>query len=282
MYGLSGEFLAAARFSNTRPRYYSTGTSIITAMDFWFENNGPRISDQELRLFRAASNGAVEIVRSLLSEKTGIAMINGFNALHTASKKNHTSVIRALLAELPAYAESRTEDGRTALMIAASEGHIESCRELRYIAHLVDKQQNTALHYSVWGGHESCSRVLVEECGVDSNAANNEGLLPVQLASANNNLPLFLFLSGADSLSSSGLNSFHRACMYGSLEIVKFLVAQSTVDVSLSTHSGSFPMHLACKGGHLAVAQFLLDATHANVNARDAYALTPLHLACIG
>jgi ankyrin repeat protein len=257
-------------------------------MEVWFdevEETRPSFSEEEMQLFRAASSGSREAVLGWLTKGVSAeVLINGFNALHIAAKKNRESVVDVILEHDCVLALSKTEDCRTALMIAAYEGHLETSRVLARVPKLcdeMDRDGNTALHYCVWGGKEDVTRFLLDECQADPTRPNREGVLPIQLASASNNLRLFLLLSGADAGSSGGLNSLHRACMYGSLDIVRHMIAETPSLIASTTASGSSPLHLAAKGGFLPVVECLLQS-EAVVDVKDSFALTPLHLACIG
>ena len=213
-------------------------------------------------------------------------LINSLNAVHIAAKKNHANVLTLLLTKNSILASSLTEDGRSALMIAAYEGNIEACRAIQScvpITHLRDMNGNNALHYAVWGGHEAVVAFLVNECLIDANLSNKEGLLPIQLATANNSLHLLPYLSGANVESSSGLNCLHRGCMYGSLQVVKHLLLQEDIDFMVRTASGATALHLAAKAGHIDIVKCLLERRKdLNVNVTDNFYITPLHLACLG
>jgi ankyrin repeat protein len=252
----------------------------------WFDDEPPAYTNEEFKLFKAASRNQLEVVIDLLIK--GIRSdikINGFNTLHAATKKGYSGIIRVLLSHNESLAISLTGDGRSALMIAAVEGHVEACKAIESkgsTTYLLDNDSNNALHYSVWGGHEETTRYLVDECKIDSTIANKEGLLPIQLAAASNQLNLFVMLSGADVESASGFNSLHRASMYGSLETVQHLISTNKVNYSLCTASGSTILHLAAKNGHLAIVRYILDELQIDVDSTDDYKLTALHFSAVG
>jgi ankyrin repeat protein len=103
----------------------------MSDINFWFNDSVPAYSDSELKLFKAASSGQQDIVSALLLQHINPAVrINGFNSLHIAAKKNHAVIISSILNAYPNLDSSVTDDGRTALMIAAFEGNTEACTSI--------------------------------------------------------------------------------------------------------------------------------------------------------
>ncbi|KAK0155954.1 Serine/threonine-protein kinase TNNI3K [Merluccius polli] len=70
-------------------------------------------------------------------------------------------------------------------------------------------------------------------------------------------------LCGTDSLTKENIFSetaFHSACTYGkNLEMVKFLLNQSTIGINQQGRDGHTALHSACFHGHIRVVQLLLD-----------------------
>ncbi|TNJ26977.1 Ankyrin repeat protein 2 [Giardia muris] len=78
--------------------------------------------------------------------------------LMIAAQKGNASLLRRYLAENRA----QTEDGRTALMIAASQGHLDCILSLlKYEAGLQDSQGRTALFFAVASQRVTCIPVLL-------------------------------------------------------------------------------------------------------------------------
>jgi ankyrin repeat protein len=87
---------------------------------------------RERGLFRAAEDGRLEVVRTLLEAGVdpNAACDRGFTAMMWAAARGHVEVIKALL-EFGAERESRTQKGRTAVDIAIQEGHDDIAAFLR-------------------------------------------------------------------------------------------------------------------------------------------------------
>ena len=111
---------------------------------FFFDDGEPSHSKEEQALFTASAKGDSERVALLIDQGINPKVkINGFNALHIASMKNHCLVISKIVQTHAELTCSQTEDGRTPLMIAAYQGHIEACRILESThssTQMVDKQ----------------------------------------------------------------------------------------------------------------------------------------------
>lgn len=76
-------------------------------------------------------------------------------------------------------------DGRTALMIAASSGSLDACRELirrGASARAVDEGGLTPLLHACWGRSPGCVKQLLESAGADPNQADICGETPAMVA----------------------------------------------------------------------------------------------------
>jgi len=76
-------------------------------------------------------------------------------------------------------------DGRTALMIAASSGSLDACRELirrGASARAVDAEGLTPLLHACWGRSPGCVKQLLESAGADPNQADFCGETPAMVA----------------------------------------------------------------------------------------------------
>ena len=87
------------------------------------------------------------------------------------------------------------------------------------------------------------------------------------------------------------MESLHRACCEGDVDLVRQLIEQEHVDPNIPDHSGLLPLHLACERGSLELVKLL--SNHCDVNTitlsqgrglfRSPLAQignTPLHIAC--
>lgn len=154
---------------------------------------------------------------------------------------------------------SLTSDGKNCLMIAAYEGRDEILKYLiekffyqeiipttatatATATSMVDKLGNNILHYAAWGGQLNCIKICLELCKINPLITNNEGMNSLQFASAGNHVDCLIYLENylqrnllieslsqvkeSNTISESGLTSFHRACLHGAVDIVRHLLQQ--------------------------------------------------------
>ena len=227
-------------------------------------------------LFLAAGRGDAGRVRGLLCGQelprgAPLEQVNGQNCFHAACKKGHVDVVELLLAHSAQHSlgleTTPTADGRSGLLLAAYEGRLEVVQLLcRWstanpatategavpLWQHVDQNGNSAVHYASWGGHLSVLSFLLEtfpgDAVIATDKRNDEGMTPIQFASAGNFVDIVSFLSssssgsasgsgggegGADSSSNddddggdnsdrsdAGNTPFHKACQYGALDTV--------------------------------------------------------------
>lgn len=256
---------------------------------------------RESLLVTAASRGNLDRVTCLLDDEVKVVkvteLVNGFNALHSAAKKNHISIVELLVRRHPSLISCRTEDERTAEMVAAFEGHADLLSILRneivgespvsFTEECTDSKKNTSLHYAAWGGSLECVKFLVETCKMNPAAKNLEGMTAVQFASAGNHALIVAYLSSVSNQgednnisSESGYNSLHRACIYGAVDTVNYLLQSKQIDCDSVSGSGSTALHIACQNGQLAIVKMLIEVYEADYDVQNNYGLTPLHSAC--
>lgn len=185
--------------------------------------------------------------------------------VHLAAQNGHIAVARALLerAELairPGGSEQRPSDqlvnlrdskGRTALHLAARDGHGEMVKYLlsKGALQLADQADETPLHLAAERGHAT-----VVECLIGNGLAYHSRL-------GGPRTPL------------------HIAAQQGQEEVVEVLLRQRQVDVNAQFGSNLLtPLHLAARSGHELVVRRLL-AQDSIRHLEDASGKTALEMA---
>ena len=170
------------------------------------------------------------------------------------------------------------------LFYATLGGHYEVVKylinECNCDPHQKSAEGETPLYLACLAGHYDIVTYLINKCHSDPNTTI-EQMIPVPRSSipfsSNSTTPLYGLLSIVDHILYTPL---HIACRYGHLDIVKFLVSVSSVDVNSKDSDGYTPLHTACRYSHLDIVECLLTSTLADVNSKNSNGYTPLHTAC--
>ena len=84
------------------------------------------------------------------------------------------------------------------------------------------------MHFATWQGHLSVVKWLVDDCGVDAGAQNNDGDTGLHFAAQENHIDVARFLAGCDAVdpnlkNNDGNTPYHFACWEGKLEITQWM-----------------------------------------------------------
>lgn len=138
------------------------------------------------RLWQAARSGSAKVIDFYLSHTNGALLSKDFegrSALMLAAHEGHASCVSLLLPRSDVL--SKDHSGYTALMWAVMRGN-ENCVRL-LLPHSDPGARNnndeTALMLSAFLGHSTCVRLLLSQS--DLLARNNDGLSASQMAAVN-------------------------------------------------------------------------------------------------
>ncbi len=258
-------------------------------------------------VFELSARNNIDLCRTRLkslsvcdSERYTELMVNGFNSFHIACKKGYLEMALMLLDFNKNLLTSRTSDDRNGLILAILNDHLHVVKILLSILisskielenYFVSKNNlNTLIHYACWSGSLTTCKYLIDECHMQYELRNKEGLLPVHLAISRNysNIVEYMILkanSSESTASPTGYSLFHKCCLHGSLDCLKVILqyAFDSYHPSLLTSNSSTGLHLASNGGYSTIIEFLLTnyRTEINVNHQNEYGNSALMLACI-
>jgi len=195
-----------------------------------------------------------------------------FTALHYCAANGYLSMVEMLL-NTPCFSHTDEKDsvGRTALMMAASEGNHVIARKLLTECEgenaLVAREEETdedgwtVLHHAVSGGSTNVVKMLI----------GDDGLCP----------KLNIAARDADECT-----AMHYAAANGNLEVVRLLMKQEKIKLNHTDRDGCTCLHLASSNGHLDIVKELLNSRlpeekggGVDVNDVDCVGSTPLHYA---
>lgn len=263
-------------------------------------------------LHTAAMKGQAAAVRLLLDKGAKVEQRDntpgGLLPLHYAARKGNWEALEALLAK-GAKIDAPSKSQRSALDIAATEGHLEVVRRLIMkgadVKRRVGLGSGTALHAAAGAGHTKVAAELIAH-GAEVDAKADSGVTPLYHACAEGHQETarFLLSKGAkpDILSATvlgdvkGVNRFlaedpsllqfklpfgansllHIAARNNQNEVLTVLL-EKKLDPNLAIFEIR-PLHLAAQYGHVEVAKTLVRFG-ADVNARDERGTSALHFA---
>ena len=194
--------------------------------------------------------GSVESIRQVVKQGPVNRELDGFTPLGKASQQNDVPLIQALV-QNGADVNGLDSAGRTAICIAAGEGHMKGIRALVELGGDVNTTQwfgVSPIQIAAWEGHADVIRTLVE-LGGNVNTPDTSGSTPLYCAAEEGHV------AAARTLLELGGNVYDADC------------------------EGITPLHVASKEGHVEVIDLLVEFG-SDVNSRDIFSdFTPMHYA---
>lgn len=206
--------------------------------------------------------------------------------IHDAVKQGDKAMTEELLNADPGLIDSRDNDGKTPLHIAAEYGRNEMIELL--LSRKADVNSKTVfnltpLHFAAAYGRKNAVELLIAK-GADLNIKDIFNITPLANAISGGHIEVVrLLLSKGADINVKGTDSMtfiHNAASTGRLEIARTLIEKG-MDVNVPNDFGKTPLHFACAAGHKAMVLLLIEKG-AKINARGMDGRTPLHSAAEG
>ena len=201
-------------------------------------NNSLDVSDS-----RRKGNGMLASQRDLALPAEEFAL--GCKLLQQAALGDQKQM-ESILKMRPKFVNFRDYDRRTALHVAASEGHLAICRFLVRKGAKINRSDR-------WGGSPLD----------DAHRHRHEDVV------------IFLREKGATTGSANNTTNLITAAADGDVDEVRMLLAIGNVDLNEGDYDRRTALHLAAGEGHVQVVELLCDSG-ANVNATDRWGFRPL------
>ncbi|XP_007905447.1 E3 ubiquitin-protein ligase MIB2 isoform X1 [Callorhinchus milii] len=243
--------------------------------------------DNPGRVVIEAAHGNATKVRDLVQkypEKVDIKN-QGKTALQVAAHQGHIEVVKALL-QANAKLEVHDEDGDTALHYASFGNQPEVARLLLSKGanvNLLNSSTCTALHIAVNKGFSEVVRTLCEhDCNV--NLQDSYGDTPLHDAIAKDYRNIIEILTEIPSIdftqqNNRGFNLLHHAALKGNKLATEKILARARQLVDVKKEDGFAALHLAGLNNHKEVAEILIKEGQCEINIRNNRNQTPLQLA---
>ena len=205
------------------------------------------------------------------------------DAFHCACSFGLETVVCDMLDSEDINIDDATHIGTTALIRAASSGHVGLVKLLisRGADRAISNWYGSALHCAAEAGQCECIRTLLES-GMDIELKDNFGRTPLHCATDRRHTSAIELLldMGADPNAGDddGLMLIHDAAQTGDERLMRRLLGDVQVNVAATTATGMTVLHYAAMGGHVNIVRMLLDV-RVEIDARSDSGWTALHLA---
>jgi ankyrin repeat protein len=246
-------------------------------------------------LHLAVLNNHEDVVKRLLHAKadTSILSPDSCTPLHTASWSGHDAIVKyLLLAKADPSGQTNDDPKRTALILAASYGHVSIVRQLldaNANVAIADRFGSTALHCAAHGGFRDVVELLLKS-DINPFARDCDGETALHCAAATGSIDvvdLLLDRTAEDRNklmsmeSTTGLVALHCASGLGHHLVVEKLLGFNAFPFA-KDQKGKTPLHFASEGGRDSVVMRLLQVEGIDPTPPDENGQSPLHLASIG
>ncbi|KAK2868085.1 hypothetical protein FQN49_003171 [Arthroderma sp. PD_2] len=203
-------------------------------------------------------------------------------ALHVASHFGLENALHKLLDENNVFVDTPTKMGTTALIKAASRGHVSVLRDLlkRGADPYLENWYGNALHCAAEAGKSHVIKELIHH-GMSANGYQQGGQTPIRCTLNHDHAAAFETLVdfGAEiELKHDDKNSlsvFHMAVVDDSVNIVHLILDRQLVDPNCRSRNGNTAVHYAVKMRNTMMLRMLIEAG-ADIDVRDNMGQRPL------
>uniref|UniRef100_A0A673XP18 E3 ubiquitin-protein ligase MIB2 n=1 Tax=Salmo trutta TaxID=8032 RepID=A0A673XP18_SALTR len=262
-----------------------SGNTVISVLEKLLSQSTEQ--DNPSRLVIEAAHGSANKVRELVQKYPDKVDIKnqGKTALQVAAHQGHMEVVLALL-QANSSIKVKDEDGDTALHYTAFGNQAEIARLLLSKGanvNLLNNSMCTALHIAVNKGFTDVVRVLSEH-SADINLQDSYGDTPLHDAIAKDFRNIIEILAVVPNIdftqqNNRGFNLLHHAALKGNKLATEKILARARQLVDVKKEDGFSALHLAALNNHRDVAEILVKEGRCDINIRNNRNQTPLQLA---
>ncbi|XP_067251652.1 E3 ubiquitin-protein ligase MIB2 isoform X2 [Chanodichthys erythropterus] len=262
-----------------------SGCTVISVLEKLLSHSTEQ--DHPGRLVIEAAHGSAAKVRELVQKYPDKVDIKnqGKTALQVAAHQGHVEVVKVLL-QANSSIETKDEDGDAALHYTAFGNQAEIARLLLSkgaSVNLLNNSMCTALHIAVNKGFTDVVRVLTEH-SADVNLQDSYGDTPLHDAIAKDFRSIIEILTVVPNIdftqqNNRGFNLLHHAALKGNKLATEMILARARQLADVKKEDGFSALHLAALNNHRDVAEILLKEGRCDINIRNNRNQTPLQLA---
>ncbi|XP_067661991.1 ankyrin-3-like [Haliotis asinina] len=216
----------------------------------------------------AATERHRDVVQLLVTNGANMSLVDrfGINILHSACLGGDVEVVKHVLSQNMLDINSREQCGRTAVMLAAENGHkdvVEMLVDKGADLSLVDETEDNVLHCACRGGDAGVVKYILSKNRVDIDRRGLHELTPIMMARRCKHrevVELLLSKRADGSLRYyNHKNMLLSASREGDMEVVKFVLSQNIVDVDSRGPRKKTPVMLAAQYGYKEVVELLVE-----------------------
>ena len=241
-------------------------------------------------LMVAALSGEVDVFKFVLcySNKRNMTNEERNNILHLSVMGGSVNIVKRVLSLHAVSIESKGQDGRTPVLMAASCGHREVLGLLvdeGCNVKAVDNSSNNVLHLACMSGNLDTVDYILSKEFVDIDSRGYMEQTPIMSAALKGQLHVFEILlkkgCNVQLVDTRDNNILHLACIKRKDRIVKYILWHGIISVETKGVRGRTPIMLSARSGCRKCFDLLLK-NGSDLNAVDNFNNTILHCASEG
>lgn len=195
-------------------------------------------------------------------------LVDGQGILHFACRHGRLELLKVIMERPGVNVNLKTREGLAGLHIACHEDNVDVVDALLQSSHtdvnICDGSNfRTPLHVAAMQGNQASLKRLLDVTGIEVQAKDADGYLPVHYTAGHPVLPITSWFSNVTENYSHEL--LLRLC--------------ATTAINARTPEGRGPLHLAAQSGNIAALKVFLGRADLDVNMIDSQGDTALHLA---
>jgi ankyrin repeat protein len=257
------------------------------ALDTFLREDSVTMGQLGKLLLFAAFRGHVDCFRILMRHGApALRMPDGKSLLNIAMNQKKDAIIKCILHEHPQFTILKNEG--EALFIHCA--YFGLCDEIRILiargfsCNTRSKLGCTALRCAAYQNQDQIVAILLEQPGIEIDAANAENRTALHVASARGYTNIAKQLlekkCNVNLKDIHGLTALHYACQENHIEIARLLL-KAGADTNAETNQHMTPLFTAIQRGAEDIVVLLIEEGHVDINYRDTIGMNALRFAAV-